>query len=108
MSATAVRDAEADFVHLAPAPQPLPNIVVMFAESTSSGLRSAYTASSDDDLYLRQNLAVFRDCGSEVLSSVPSEGVRDLKPRTTGAQRYLDCADAYRSRLASIRRSGLF
>ena len=53
-------------------------------------LMSAYTADSEDDLYLPQNLAVFRSCGSEVLASVQPEDVMDLRPRTTGDRRCPD------------------
>ena len=71
-------------------------------------LVSAYTANSEYDVYLPQNLTVFRSCGSEILANAHSEGVMDLEPRSPAPGRRADCPAAYQGWLESVRHAGLF
>ena len=71
-------------------------------------LMSAYTATGETDLYLPQNLAVFKRCGSEILANGHSLGVVDSHMRPALAPQRASCPGAFRSWLASIRASGPF
>lgn len=71
-------------------------------------LMSAYTATNETDLYLPQNLAVFKRCGSEILANGHSLGVVDFHRRPALTPQRSDCREAFRSWLASIRASGPF
>lgn len=69
-------------------------------------LLSAYVATSVDDLYLPQNLEVYRQCGSDVLIESQARGTASQPPRIA-APPHAGCRPAYLSWLSSIRQSGV-
>ncbi len=69
-------------------------------------LLSAFAARTPDDVYLPENLYLYRACGSDAIGRDPSTGIYG-PGSPSGGRRSAACEDAYLRGISSLRRAGV-